>query len=88
MMLEATLGDFFNSLHLLTYAGLLLLISQGSGRIAELLRGPRLTGYLLAGVLFGPYILGLFNETLVNEKLTIITDTALSIIAFSIGGLR
>jgi len=41
---------------------------------------------LLAGILIGPSLLGLFDEELVQQRLVLITDVALAIIAFSIGG--
>ncbi|MEE9197909.1 MAG: cation:proton antiporter [bacterium] len=73
-------------LHLLVYIGLLILLSQLGGRLANRLRAPRILGYLVTGILFGPSVLGLFSETLVKEELTLITDIALILIAFSIGG--
>jgi Kef-type K+ transport system membrane component KefB len=80
------LSHLLEGLHLLVYIGLLILISQLGGRLANLLRAPRLLGYLVSGILFGPSLLGLFSETLVKEELTLITDIALILIAFSIGG--
>lgn len=73
-------------LHFLVYIGLLFLISQVFGRIANFFRSPHIVGYLLAGIIFGPSLLGLFNHNLITKDLSIITDITLSIIAFSIGG--
>jgi len=72
--------------HMLIYIGLLLLLSYAGGKIANYLKAPRVTGYLVIGVLMSPSLLGLFHEKLVKEELTLITDIALAIIAFSIGG--
>ena len=72
--------------HLLIYIGLLLLLSYAGGKIANYLEAPRVTGYLVIGMLMSPSLLGLFHEKLVKEELTLITDIALAIIAFSIGG--
>ncbi len=71
---------------ILVYSGLLFLLSQTAGRIAVWLGAPRLIGYLLSGILFGPSVLRLFSETLIHGQLGIIKDIALAIIAFSIGG--
>lgn len=73
-------------LHFLVYIGLLFLISQASGRIANFFKSPHIVGYLLAGIIFGPSLLNFFSRKLITKDLSIITDIALSIIAFSIGG--
>jgi Kef-type K+ transport system membrane component KefB len=72
--------------NILVYSGLLFLLSQAAGSIAVWLGAPRLIGYLISGVLFGPSVLKLFSETLIHGQLGLITDIALAIIAFSIGG--
>ncbi|MBW1791920.1 MAG: cation:proton antiporter [Deltaproteobacteria bacterium] len=72
--------------HPLVYMGLLLLLSYVGGRLANLLKAPRVSGYLVTGMILSPSVLGLFHERLVKEELTLITDIALAIIAFSIGG--
>ena len=74
------------STHILVYIGLLFLASQIAGRGASLIRVPRVVGYLIVGVLLGPSLLGLLDEELVQHRLVLITDIALAIIAFSIGG--
>ena len=78
--------DNFGTFHLITYIGLLFLLSQIFGRISKYLNMPPLIGYLTAGIILGPSLLNLFSEQLINEHLSIITDITLSIIAFSIGG--
>ena len=72
--------------HPLVYMGLLLLLSYAGGKLANLLKAPRVSGYLVIGMILSPSVLGLFHERLVKEELTMITDIALAIIAFSIGG--
>lgn len=74
------------TIHPLVYIGLLLLLSYAGGKAANYFNAPRVTGYLVIGILLSPSLLGLFHESLVKEELTIVTDIALSIIAFSIGG--
>lgn len=54
-------------------------------RVMKKISLPNVTGYLIAGLIAGPYCLKLYN----NENLsglTIITSVALGFIAFSIGG--
>lgn len=73
-------------LHPLVYIGLLLLLSYAGGKVASYLKVPRISGYIAIGMLISPSVLGLFHERLVKEELALITDIALAIIAFSIGG--
>ncbi len=72
--------------HPLFHIGLLLLCGYVGGKIANSLKAPRVSGYIVAGMLLSPSISGVFHEELVKEDLAIITDMALGIIAFSIGG--
>lgn len=67
-------------------AGLLI------SKLMKLIGLPNVTGYLIVGVLLGPYFLGLFGanglvfSVKVNEQLEFISNVALGFIAFSIGG--
>lgn len=54
-------------------------------RIVKKFNLPNVTGYLLAGLIAGPYVLNLMPEVAV-EEMGIITNVALGFIAFSIGG--
>ncbi len=54
-------------------------------RLMKLLNLPNVTGYLIAGIIVGPYVLNIINKESI-ESLKIITSTALGFIAFSIGG--
>ena len=63
-----------------------------SNRLIKLINLPNVTGYLIVGILLGPYLFSLFNENLtglLNEEMVkglgIIVDIALGFIAFSIG---
>ncbi len=60
-------------------AGLLLT------RIVKLVNLPNVTGFLIAGLLIGPYCIGALSSE-AAEGLNIITTVALGFIAFSIGG--
>ncbi len=65
--------------------GFLLLAAFVSGELARDLRLPRITGYLVIGIIFGPWVLGLLpQETVQDFKL--INDVALSVIALQAGG--
>ena len=74
------------TLHLLAYVGLLLLLSYAGGKLANKFNFPRVTGYLVAGILLGPSVSGIFPATVVREDLAIVTQLALAVIAFSVGG--
>jgi len=66
--------------------GLLLFFGYWGGRIANKVHLPRVSGYLVVGVLFSPSVFHLLSVDTVNHKLHFITEVALSIIAFNIGG--
>lgn len=76
----------FQESHILVFVGLTLLLGYAGGKLASLLKAPRVSGYVVVGMLLSPSLLGIFHEELVSEDLVIITDIALGIIAFSIGG--
>lgn len=65
--------------------GFLLLSAFLLGEMAPPLRLPRISGYLLAGVLFGPDALGLVGADSL-ERLKVIDSLALTFIALSAGG--
>lgn len=54
-------------------------------RIVKKFNLPNVTGYLVAGLVIGPYVLNLLPQLAV-EQMSIITNVALGFIAFSIGG--
>ncbi|WP_024345790.1 cation:proton antiporter [Lacrimispora indolis] len=53
-------------------------------RITKLAKLPNVTGYIVAGVLIGPYILNLIPHEMV-ENMGFISDIALAFIAFGVG---
>lgn len=73
------------AVHILLYLGVLFLGGQFGGRVANYFRLPRVTGYLLAGILLGPSLSGSLPAPVVDD-LSLVTHIALAIIAFSIGG--
>ncbi len=72
--------------HPLLAVGILLILGWTGGRAANALGLPRVTGYLVAGLLFGPALLHVFPRRLIDKDLYVITEMALGIIAYSIGG--
>lgn len=66
-------------------SGVLIIGSYLSGELVARVRLPRITGYLLFGVLSGPWLLGIASEgaTMALER---IDALALGVIAFSAGG--
>lgn len=53
-------------------------------RLIRYVNLPNVTAYLLAGLVVGPYVLGVFTPEM-NSELAIISDVALGFIAYSIG---
>lgn len=75
-----------DGLSLNTFINLALMIFTGMalGRLVKFIKLPNVTGYLLAGLLLGPSVLGVLSEDFLHTA-TIISDMALGFIAFSIG---
>ena len=73
-------------LHLsgLTLLGVATLAAFYVGRIARRVKLPSLIGYMIVGVILGPSVLHLFDESSM-ERLSFITEIALGFVAFSIG---
>ena len=63
---------------------LILLLGLLSSKLMKLIRLPNVTGYLIVGLIAGPYCLKLFSQSTL-ESLVIIPEIALGFIAFSIG---
>ena len=65
--------------------GIMVIVGFWAGLAAAKLRFPRITGYIIAGILLSPSVLNIISVPII-EDLSIITDIALGIIAFLIGG--
>ncbi|MCJ7627303.1 MAG: cation:proton antiporter, partial [Longimicrobiales bacterium] len=76
-------GDLGGELTLLL--GFLLLAAFLAGKVAEGVRLPRITGYLLLGWIVGPDLLGFLDRPHL-EGFRIVEDLAISLIAMSAGG--
>ncbi len=70
----------------LTSLGLILLFALLVGHLVKFARVPEVTGYLVAGVLVGPSVLGwVSHENL--QALHVFSEVGLGLILFSIGGV-
>ncbi|MGH7296647.1 MAG: cation:proton antiporter [Polyangiaceae bacterium] len=76
--------DAHGGLWVIAAIGFLLLAGTLTSELLEILGLPHITGYLLAGVLAGPYILHLVDEQTV-ESLSPVNTLALSLIALAGG---
>ena len=79
------------SLNALTQLGIMILAGMFMGRMMKHIKLPNVTGYLLAGLLLGPYFLpalgcpfSILSEHFISG-IGIISEVALGFIAFSIG---
>ena len=74
-----------HGLSVLFYIALMLLLGYLGGYIANKLKLPRVSGYIIMGMLLSPSILRILPQSFVNSS-HIITDLALSIVTYMIGG--
>jgi NhaP-type Na+/H+ or K+/H+ antiporter len=65
-------------------AAVLSPFSYYAGKVANQLRLPQITGYLVSGIISGPYVLGILNQESVTD-LTIIEGACLGIIGLAAG---
>lgn len=66
------------SLAIIIVAGFLM------SRLTKLLKLPNVTGYIIAGVLIGPYLLNVIPQAILPE-FNFLTDIAIALIAFGVG---
>ena len=70
----------------LTSLGLILLFALLVGHLVKVAKVPEVTGYLVAGIVVGPSVLGwVSHENL--EALHVFSEVGLGLILFSIGGV-
>ncbi len=67
------------------YSGLILISGFIFGELAKLARLPKVTGYILAGVLLNPQLFSIIPND-ISEHTNLITNISLSFITFSVGG--
>lgn len=71
--------------HALFSVGALLVVGYFIGKLAEKLRLPEITGFIVAGLLLGESVLHVIPLHM-NESLSVLTEVALGLIAVTIGG--
>lgn len=76
--------EFFTG-HIIFNIGLLLIVGYLFGKLAEKVKLPSITGYIVSGVLLGESVLNLVGSEM-SHSLNSITEVALSVIALTIGG--
>ncbi|NLG81158.1 MAG: cation:proton antiporter [Bacilli bacterium] len=69
---------------LLLYLAIILSIGFVLGKLAEVIRIPEITGYIVAGVLLGPSVLNIVNDDVLHN-FNVISNVVLGIIAYQIG---
>jgi Kef-type K+ transport system membrane component KefB len=82
------MGNFLNHLNYTTIVLLSLSVILLAGflltRITKLAKLPNVTGYIISGILIGPYVLNLIPREMV-DNMGFISDIALAFIAFGVG---
>jgi len=72
-------------MNLVLAIGIMIIVGFFGGMIANRFKFPRITGYIIIGILLSPSLLNIISVATI-KNLDIITDIALGIIAFLIGG--
>ena len=84
-MSSSLLGQISNeSARTVLTIAVMLLAGFLATRVTKLLRLPNVTGYILAGVLIGPFALHIVSRQTLGH-MDFVTDTALAFIAFGTG---
>ncbi|HMB92462.1 MAG TPA: cation:proton antiporter, partial [Rhodothermales bacterium] len=78
-------GEGVVSAQSLVSVGFILLAAYTLGEITSRFGLPKITGYILTGLVFGPYVINLFSVEVV-DNLKIINGLAIGLIALSAGG--
>lgn len=65
--------------------GVVILLGILGGKLSHKVKIPRVTGYMLTGLLFGPSVIGLLSEGTLDD-IHLVNDIALGLILFAIGG--
>ncbi|OEU50856.1 MAG: hypothetical protein BA871_12055 [Desulfuromonadales bacterium C00003096] len=73
-------------LTVVTGLGVLLLGGYLVGQAARCCKFPRVTGYIVAGMLLSPSLSGILGGAQAMERYAIVADLTLAVIAFAIGG--
>jgi len=84
--LLATSSSMFSDLHSNIFIDIALLVAIGiiGGKIAEFFHLPRVTGYIIIGMIFGPNVLDLFNADMIAD-LKALKILGLGFIGYNVG---
>jgi len=74
------------TLHYLAPVGAMMLLGLLGGKLSKAIKLPKVTGYLIMGIIIGPSALHLISHEVVRN-LSLINDLALGLIMFAIGGV-
>ncbi len=77
-------GQFNNAASVLLSLSAILFAGFLLTRLTKLAKLPNVTGYIIAGILIGPYVLNIIPGEII-EKAEFISDIALAFIAFGVG---
>lgn len=66
--------------------GLILVAGYFAGRVANFLHLPRISGYIVSGLVFSPSISGIISHQQIDNLFSFTSEIALAFIAYSIGG--
>jgi Kef-type K+ transport system membrane component KefB len=66
--------------------GALIISGFFGGLLARRIRFPTISGYIVTGMILSSSVLGIISKEMVGGKLTVVTDLALGIIAYLVGG--
>lgn len=80
----ASLKEIFSH-HIIFSMGIILVAGYLLGKVAELIRLPAITGYIVAGIVLGSSVTGIIHIEL-SGSLKVVTEIALGLIALTIGG--
>lgn len=73
-------------MNLILAVGILVIAGFFGGLVAKRIRYPRISGYIIVGMLLSPSILNVIPSQLIREDLSVVTDIVLGVIAYLIGG--
>ena len=82
--LQQTLAQLPQVPTVIISVALMLFSGFAMTRLTKLARLPNVTGYILAGILIGPYVLNLVPQRIIDGT-DFLSDIALAFIAFSTG---
>ena len=84
IMLTNFLDQFSPGTAILITLSIILLSGFLVTRLTKLLKLPKVSGYIIAGILIGPHLLNLVPQNIVDD-MSFVSDIALAFIAFGIG---